>query len=329
MKKIILSTIAASTLALATDYKYEISPMIGYIDTKDKVDLKNHNAIGLGAYRNMGEDCMFDQLELALFHSNNVDYDNSNEQSDINLFLLNAIKEYKINDTINLYALAGLGYEQIKDSYFQNESDPFFDYGVGIKAALGNDISLKLDARHLLKFDGDRNLLYTLGLVFPIGEKAAPAPQPIAEEKTPPQPAVVEEEKVAEVQEAPQVAVQETQAAQEVIIEPIDLGVHFDTDSAVIRQSDMEKFYPFVEYAKYVQEGKILVEAHTDDIGSEKYNKGLSHRRAISVKKQLISLGVDGERIITKGYGEARPKVPNTSDENRQINRRVEAKVIK
>jgi OOP family OmpA-OmpF porin len=275
----------------------------------------------------MDEECKFDQLELALFHSNNADYKNSNLETDINLLSLNAIKEYKLNDTFNLYALAGIGYEQIKDRYFGNESDPFGNYGVGIKAKLHEKVSLKLDARHLLKFDGDRNIMYTLGLVFPLGEKASQAPQetpqPVATE---PKPTLVEkepelaEEKVAQV---------ETKATQEIIIEPIDLGVHFDTDSAKIRQSDLEKFYPFVEYAKYIDEGKIVVEAHTDDIGAAKYNMGLSHRRAQSVKKQLIQMGVEADRIITKGYGETRPKVENSNDENRQINRRVEAKVIK
>jgi OOP family OmpA-OmpF porin len=331
MKKILLSSIAVATLSLAADYNYEISPMIGYIDTKDKVDIKNHKAIGLGAYRNMDEECMFDQLELALFHSNDAEYENSPLETDINLISVNAIKEYKLNDTFNLYALAGVGYEQIKDRYFGNESDPFGNYGVGIKAKLHEQVSLKLDARHLLKFDGDRNIMYTLGLVFPLGEKASQAPQEnaqpvIADPK--PTPVVKEEPKEQEMVES-KVKQVETKAAEEIIIEPIDLGVHFDTDSAKIRQRDLEKFYPFVEYAKYVDEGKIVVEAHTDDIGAAKYNMGLSHRRAQSVKKQLIMMGVDENRIITKGYGETRPKVENSSDENRQINRRVEAKVVK
>jgi OOP family OmpA-OmpF porin len=362
MKKILLSSIAIATLSFATDYKYEVSPMIGYIDTKEKVDIKNHKAFGLGAYRNMDEECMFDQLELALFHSNNADYENSNLETDINLLSLNAIKEYKINDTFNLYALAGVGYEQIKDSYFKNESDPFGNYGVGIKAKLHEKVSLKLDARHLLKFDGDKNVMYTLGLVFPLGEKNNKAPEKQIQSQT----ASTSNQTTKEQKQEP-ILQEETQTTEsnteqtvanldsdndgvldrndqcpnsvqgakvdhtgcEILIEPIDLGVYFDTDSAKVRESDVEKFYPFIEYAKYVKEGKIVIEAHTDDIGPAKYNMGLSHRRAQSVKKQLMLMGVEENRIITKGYGETRPKVPNTSEENRQKNRRVEAKVVK
>jgi OmpA-OmpF porin, OOP family len=344
MKKILLSTIAASTLLLATEYNYEVSPMIGYIDTAHNVDLKNHSIVGLAGYKNMDEECMFNQLELALFRATDVDYDNSNLDTAISLFSFNGIKEYKLNDTFNLYALAGLGYEKIQDEYFGNESDPFANYGVGIKAKLTDLVSVKLDARHLIKFDGDQNILYTAGLALSFGGKAHKAPEVQAPKKiheVPKQPKI--EEKKPIVLDGDNDGVVDSQdlcpnslpkakvnkEGCEAIIDPIDLGVQFDTDSAKIRKTDLEKFYPFIEYAKYVKEGKVLIEAHTDDVGKDKYNMGLSHRRALSVKKQLISMGVDKDRIITKGYGETKPKVPNTSAENRQINRRVEAKIIR
>ncbi len=72
----------------------------------------------------------------------------------------------------------------------------------------------------------------------------------------------------------------------------------------------------------------IEISAHTDDVGSDQYNLKLSERRADSVVKYLVENGVPSARLVAKGYGESKPLVPNTSDENRALNRRVEFKII-
>ncbi|MBI3299353.1 MAG: OmpA family protein [Elusimicrobia bacterium] len=69
---------------------------------------------------------------------------------------------------------------------------------------------------------------------------------------------------------------------------------------------------------------KLMVFGHTCDIGSDKYNIWLSQKRAEAVKSYLVELGVYGEFIRAKGYGEAKPIVENDSEENRAQNRRVE-----
>lgn len=71
----------------------------------------------------------------------------------------------------------------------------------------------------------------------------------------------------------------------------------------------------------------IMVSGFTDDtpIKSDIYtNWNLSAERAINVVKTLISLGFPPERLFAAGFGEFHPKVPNTSEENRRLNRRVE-----
>ena len=74
---------------------------------------------------------------------------------------------------------------------------------------------------------------------------------------------------------------------------------------------------------------RIEVAGHTCDIGSAEYNQGLSERRAQSVYNFLVNEGeIDSDRLVVRGYGEDRPKVPNTSRENRQQNRRVELVVL-
>jgi len=73
---------------------------------------------------------------------------------------------------------------------------------------------------------------------------------------------------------------------------------------------------------------KLLIAGHTDDIGSEEFNLELSEKRALAVKEELNKLGVSNDRLETKGYGKAKPIVPNDSDENRRMNRRTEFIII-
>src|SRR5690606_24207837 len=74
---------------------------------------------------------------------------------------------------------------------------------------------------------------------------------------------------------------------------------------------------------------KIELAAHTDWIGSRSANKRLSIDRAVAAKEYLKAKGIDGDRIITKGYGEDRPVASNMTDEGKQLNRRIEFTVIK
>ena len=70
---------------------------------------------------------------------------------------------------------------------------------------------------------------------------------------------------------------------------------------------------------------KILIEGHTDNVGSAASNLALSEGRAAAVKGALVGeFGVDGGRITTKGFGDTKPSVPNTTASGRAQNRRVE-----
>jgi outer membrane protein OmpA-like peptidoglycan-associated protein len=72
----------------------------------------------------------------------------------------------------------------------------------------------------------------------------------------------------------------------------------------------------------------IEVGGHTDSSGSQKLNKFLSQSRANAIKNYLISKGINSKRLKAVGYGESRPLVKNNSSKNRQINRRVEFKIL-
>jgi OOP family OmpA-OmpF porin len=101
--------------------------------------------------------------------------------------------------------------------------------------------------------------------------------------------------------------------------------VYFKLDSAVI---ESRSFALLDEVAQTLQDHPevVLVEVrgHTDDQGSNGHNLDLSQRRAESVMAYLVARGVAKERLQAKGFGETKPLEPNTSEEGRAKNRRVE-----
>jgi hypothetical protein len=63
---------------------------------------------------------------------------------------------------------------------------------------------------------------------------------------------------------------------------------------------------------------------HTDNVGTPEHNLKLSDARAASVKSWLQAHGIAPARVASRGYGDTRTLLPNTTDENRFKNRRVE-----
>lgn len=68
---------------------------------------------------------------------------------------------------------------------------------------------------------------------------------------------------------------------------------------------------------------KVQIQGHTDDLGTDRVNLELSAARADVVRTLLVAQGVKASRLTAKGYGETRPFVPNITDANRAVNRRV------
>ena len=100
--------------------------------------------------------------------------------------------------------------------------------------------------------------------------------------------------------------------------------IHFAFDKSAIRPESYPVLDAVVDILKKNPNIKLEVQGHTDNKGSPAYNKKLSQDRADSVKKYLTTHGVDAGRLVAKGYGMETPLVPNDSDRNRAINRRVQ-----
>lgn len=104
--------------------------------------------------------------------------------------------------------------------------------------------------------------------------------------------------------------------------------VLFQTGKADLRPGALQNLYRLASYLKDNPNRKVMVEGHTDSVGSSYSNQRLSERRAQSVASFLISNGVNSSRITEVGYGEEYPVDTNNTAAGRSNNRRVEVTIL-
>jgi outer membrane protein OmpA-like peptidoglycan-associated protein len=102
----------------------------------------------------------------------------------------------------------------------------------------------------------------------------------------------------------------------------------FAPGKAVLRSGSIRTIDTLSAFLKKYPNRNVLIEGHTDSIGSEMYNLGLSQHRADAVCTALTSKGIAAERITTKGYGEKYPVASNANRAGKQQNRRVEIIIL-
>lgn len=339
MKKILLSSLACASLVLAanSDYKYEITPLIGGGLGEGNHSLeRNYANAGLALGFNQSEDSLIDQFELGFLRTvQDVDGKNSvrNQDTSITRVFGNLVKDYGLTTDLSLYALAGLGVEFFDHELTKHQKDGLFgNYGVGLKYQLTDAMALKFDLRHLISAqNGDSTLLYNFGLAIPFGEKAAKvapvaAPAPVAAKAAPKDSdgdGVIDElDKCPDTLKGAKV---DTVGCMTLI----NLNVNFDTAKSEIKDIYGTRIHDFAKVMNTDKKLKADIEGHTDAVGSVQYNQKLSERRAASVVKALTELGVEKSRLKAVGYGKSRPIASNETAEGRAENRRVHAVMTK
>jgi OOP family OmpA-OmpF porin len=114
-------------------------------------------------------------------------------------------------------------------------------------------------------------------------------------------------------------------AAERFCDKPSTIVVEFDTNKSDIKTKYDQDLNKLGTFLKEWPKAKGEISGHTDNVGSDKYNLGLSQRRAASVKKYLVEkFSIAPERLTTEGYGETKPIATNKTKEGRQLNRRIE-----
>ncbi len=106
--------------------------------------------------------------------------------------------------------------------------------------------------------------------------------------------------------------------------------IQFDYNKATIKEVSfglLDKIVKVINENTHIAE--LSIEGHTDSDGSDRYNEKLSDKRAASVRQYFIDHGVVEGRLVSKGWGEAKPVDSNDSDAGKAANRRVEFIITK
>lgn len=107
-------------------------------------------------------------------------------------------------------------------------------------------------------------------------------------------------------------------------------NILFETGSAIIQKKSLKLLDEVaVVLDRNPELGPVLIEGHTDNVGSDTLNLSLSQRRAQSVMDYLVSKGIEARRLRAKGFGESKPIATNATPLGRAKNRRVEFRLIK
>ena len=102
-------------------------------------------------------------------------------------------------------------------------------------------------------------------------------------------------------------------------------GIHFSSGKAIIMPEDFQLLSKVQEAIKAFDDPSVVIEGHTDSIGSNESNQALSQQRAKAVHDYLIAnKTIAGDKIISHGYGSSRPLASNETPEGRAMNRRID-----
>lgn len=102
----------------------------------------------------------------------------------------------------------------------------------------------------------------------------------------------------------------------------------FESNSDQLNEISYTELERVVSLMKQNEGLRVEIAAHTDNVGSAAYNVALSDRRAQSVVQFLVEKNIPNERFSAKGYGESQPILPNDTEENKALNRRVVLKIL-
>jgi len=106
-------------------------------------------------------------------------------------------------------------------------------------------------------------------------------------------------------------------------------NIFFDLDKYDLKPKSIPELQKIIRFMQENPQVRVEVSGHTDNIGQATYNKQLSEKRALSVYNYLIEKGIEKNRLVPIGYGQAKPLADNATDEGRQQNRRIEFRIIK
>lgn len=339
------------------DNRWYVSPMLSYIFAEDrKGTIRNATEDGHGIQLGLGRR-LSDKWNLEFkAYANEIDYHESQADDEINKLGLGVdVQRFFTRDAgFAPYIALGLNGERTQywnGTEYVNRSYPTADLALGFDSEITDGgTAVRAEARYRLdaydqaapgvtEFD---DLLVSLGLRIPFGDKAQPE-EPIVEAE----PVVVAEgpkdsdnDGVLDNSDqcpntAPGVVVDITGCELKPITVEVDTPavpdstvVYFGLDSAILTDAEAAKLEAVIDVMLSRNYLVGVSAGHASSEGAEDYNMRLSRARAEAVKSYMISQGVRGANIIAKGHGENEPAATNSNESGRELNRRVEVRLL-
>lgn len=105
-------------------------------------------------------------------------------------------------------------------------------------------------------------------------------------------------------------------------------NLFFDTDRYDLKDKSRTELHKIIRFLGDNPSVRVEIGGHTDDVGAREYNRQLSEKRAKAVYQYLAENGIEPQRLSTRGYGPDQPVGDNSTEEGRQLNRRIEFRIV-
>ncbi|MBI2396472.1 MAG: OmpA family protein [Xanthomonadales bacterium] len=345
---------AGAVSAQDYDNRWYIAPALGFShnDNERFVDSDDTAFTSIGVGRFIGENS---SLDLTLDHTTRNFGSQHHFIGNFNSFGLSvSLRHYFTDWSWRPYVKAGLGVvrahatDQLHGAGSNDSSSPMFDGGFGFGHDFSDAIAMRSELTYRYDMDDESipgqdhfgDWIASVGLTIKLGERAAPAAAAATDPAAEPA-AAVETPAAADCStldddkdgvnncddKCPTSAAGEAVGADGCAAAVvIDLrGVNFAFDKSELTAESIAILDQAVDVLNRYPALKVEVAGHTDSVGTDTYNQGLSERRAKAVYEYLTGKGIAADRLSgPNGYGEAKPIDTNDTSEGRARNRRTE-----
>lgn len=336
--KILLSSLALSSflavpvVTQAAEGDIYIVPALQWMNWHNESRLNNEKGPGLGIGYNFTDRTSVELSTMWL----SPDITGTGSDTDYDHIRLDVLYGQDVDvGQIGAFVVTGLAEAEADD-----DSETLWDLGVGLTYRITENLEWRTALRNYYSFDRERSDVgIDTGLVIrfggprrssgsgPVASTPAPAPAP-----APAAPVIADADRdgVPDNQDAcpdtPQNYAVDDEGCPIPIEEVarIELEVTFEFDRSEVRPQFFAEIEQVADFMEQYPDVVAQLEGHTDSMGTDEYNQGLSQRRADAVRQVLIDrFNVQASRVTATGYGESQPVASNDTAAGRAQNRRV------
>ena len=328
--KQILSIVAAMVLVSGTQAIAE-EDMIGF--NAGAVSIYNEDTIKID-YLTLGMSYQFNELNgFPVKPRFDLDYVNISGYGTVrNLYKgsMNGVIGFAEKNALSPYLVGGVGYEFVNgevDNAF--DAQMFFQGGGGLSYKYENGVRFNVEGKVLQIVnakDQDNEVILTAGVQIPLSKFKKRVEN---ENECPIKIDAPDEDRDGVTDMLDQCPSTPCYFTVDEYGCPVKgtLRIHFDTDKANIRSYSMEKVEKFASFLIRNKGTTVKVIGHTDSVADDAYNMILSQKRANTVVRKLIELGVSENRLSAEGKGETMPVATNRTTSGKSLNRRIEVEL--